>query len=116
MKTFKNFSRDEFTCSHTGKNEIIDEFVDKLDELRERCDFPFVITSGYRDVTHPVEAKKAVGGSHTLGIAADISCTCPKKRATIIKHAIEMGFTGLGVAYNFVHVDVRNGGLIVWTY
>ena len=42
----KYFSREEFACQYTGENKIKDEFIERLDELREACGFPFVITSG----------------------------------------------------------------------
>ena len=42
------FSREEFDCQETGENEMSTEFLNLLDILRENCDFPFVITSGYR--------------------------------------------------------------------
>ena len=52
--------------------------MEKVDELRDRCGFPFVITSGYRSPQHPIEAKKDVPGTHAQGIAADIKITlCP---------------------------------------
>ena len=51
---FKYFSRDEFVCQATGENEIEDELIFALDELREHCGFPFVITSGYRSPDHPI--------------------------------------------------------------
>ena len=34
--------------------------MEMVDELRDRCGFPFVITSGYRSPQHPIEAKKDV--------------------------------------------------------
>ncbi len=54
----KYFTREEFVCQYTGTNKIKDEFIEKLDELREACGFPFIITSGYRSPSHPIEAKK----------------------------------------------------------
>ena len=45
------FTKEEFACQHTGENEIKDTFLLKLDLLRARCGFPFVITSGYRSRT-----------------------------------------------------------------
>lgn len=113
---FKYFSVDEFACKHTGKNEIDPDFVSKLDVLREVCGFPFTITSGYRDVTHPAEARKSKGGVHTQGIAADIAVKNGLERAAIIKNAIELGFNGIGVARSFIHVDTREAPLVVWTY
>ena len=109
------FSRDEFACSHTGKNEISDSLIDKLDLLREACGFPFIITSGYRDPTHPVEARKKEPGTHCQGIAADIRGSGGHQRFTIVKHALTLGFRGIGVAKPFVHVDTRDLP-VMWVY
>ncbi len=54
----KYFDIREFKCSHTGRNNMDDAFLEKLDQLREECGFPFTITSGFRDETHPSEARK----------------------------------------------------------
>ena len=47
----KHFKREEFTCEVSGTNNMEKEFLEKLDELRAYCDFPFIITSGYRHPT-----------------------------------------------------------------
>ena len=112
----KYFQIDEFCCSHTGENRMETEFLEKLDELRERCRFPFVITSGYRSPQHPIEASKAGPGTHAQGIAADIKIVTSGQRYTIVKEAIEMGFSGIGIASDFVHVDTRGGTPVIWTY
>ena len=91
-------------------------FVERLDILRHRCGFPFTITSGYRDKSHPVEASKAKGGRHTQGIAADIAVTNSVERYIIINIAMRMGFNGIGIAGNFIHVDDRNTAPVVWVY
>ena len=114
--TFKYFTLDEFACKHTGENEIVTEFVRRLDELRAACGFSFTITSGYRDPSHPAEARKSKGGVHTTGIAADIAVSNGVERATIIRNAIELGFNGIGVAKGFIHVDTRSLPQVVWTY
>lgn len=114
--SFKYFSRDEFKCSETGNNEIQDEFVHALDKLREECGFPFAITSGYRDPSHSVEAKKEKAGQHTLGIAADIAVSGGSQRFIIVSKAMELGFSGIGVARTFVHVDIRTSQPVLWCY
>ena len=116
MSNFKYFSVNEFACKHTGENHIDLNFVARLDELREKCGFPFAITSGYRSAEHPEEAKKAKPGTHSLGIAADIRVTNGSQRAIIVKNALDMGFNGIGVAKTFVHVDTRPSTLVMWTY
>jgi len=72
---YRFFKQHEFDCTHigTGGDKMDPAFVHKLDELRERCGFSFRITSGWRDLTHPVESKKEKGGTHTQGIACDIA-------------------------------------------
>jgi len=53
MTNLLYFKDHEFDCKHTGKNEMDPEFLEELDELRRRVGVPFVVTSGYRDATHP---------------------------------------------------------------
>ncbi len=112
----KFFRLEEFDCTHTGKNEMNQEFLDKLDQLREECDFPFKITSGFRDPSHPNEARKQTPGTHSRGIAADIQVLDGLHRHLLVKKALEMNFTGIGVAKTFVHVDIRDTTPVMWTY
>jgi len=92
------------------------DFLSKLDALREACGFPFVITSGYRSPDHPIEAVKEIPGTHAQGIAADIKITNSAQRYTIIREALAHGFTGLGVAGDFIHVDTRGTVPVIWVY
>ena len=112
----KYFSTSEFDCQHTGENRMEQDFLSKLDALREACGFPFVITSGYRSPDHPIEAVKEIPGTHAQGIAADIKITNSAQRYTIIREALAHGFTGLGVAGDFIHVDTRGTVPVIWTY
>lgn len=101
----------EFDCKHTGRNEMRPEFIAALQRVREKCGFAFKITSGYRDPSHPEEAKKKHPGYHSKGIAVDIACGSDKA-FEIIKHALEEGFTGVGVSQRsgrvrFIHLDMR---------
>ena len=112
----KYFKTSEFDCQHTGENRMEPEFLEKLDSLREYCGFPFVITSGYRSPSHPLEAAKEIPGTHAQGIAADIKTTSSAHRYTLIKGALEHGFTGIGVAGDFIHVDTRGTVPVIWTY
>lgn len=86
-------------------------FLVKLDTLRGRCGFPFILNSTYRSP----EYNRSVGGSpnsqHLLGNAADIHCDDSRKRATLVKHALDLGLT-VGVYKTFVHVDNRDDQLM----
>lgn len=114
----RHFDISEFDCHHTGRNEMQPEFLLMIDELRARCGFPFVITSGYRDPSHPVEAaKKRPGtGTHANGIAADIKVSNGHQAYIIMKHAFELGFGGIAYGNGFVHVDSRDGIEVTWRY
>ena len=113
---YKYFDIKEFDCSETGENDMKPEFIHSLDELREQCGFPFTITSGYRSERHSIEAAKQTPGTHARGIAADIAVANGAQRRALIKHAMELGFGGIGVAKTFVHVDIRTTEPVVWAY
>jgi uncharacterized protein YcbK (DUF882 family) len=114
--TFKYFKIEEFACQETGENEIEEEFVHALDSLRFEAGFPFVITSGYRSPSHSIEAAKAVPGQHTTGRAADIAVSGGAQRYRLVAAAIKLGFSGIGVAKGFVHVDTRTTARVIWVY
>ena len=114
--TFRYFTREEFDCQETGENEMKDEFIHSLDLLRHECGFSFRVTSGYRSPSHSIEAKKAKPGTHAEGIAADIGVKNGSERYIIVKHAMAMGFNGIGIHKSFVHVDTRTSTPVLWEY
>jgi len=114
---FKYFKLSDFDCQETGENEMSVEFIHKLDSLRAACGFPFNITSGYRSPNHSIEKAKKTIGTHAQGIAADIYISGGQQRMQLVARALEMGFTGVGVAKGFVHVDTRKDNKpVLWCY
>jgi uncharacterized protein YcbK (DUF882 family) len=112
----RHFKIEEFDCSETGENDMDDEFLHKLDDLRELLGFPFVVTSGFRSVKHSKEIVKEAPGWHTRGKAADIRVSSGMARFRLVQAAIEHGFTGIGVAKTFIHLDTRDTPSVMWTY
>ena len=110
------FDIKEFDCQETGANDMSPFFLEKLDYLRHQCGFPFKITSGYRDPSHSIEARKTRPGTHARGIAADIHINSGSEGYVIVREAMKMGFSGIGIAKNFIHVDVRDTVQVIWTY
>ena len=109
------FDITEFDCKHTGENQMKDLFLTRLDELRHRCGFPFIVNSGYRDETHPIEAKKEKPGTHSKGIAVDIRVNGGVERAEIVRLGLQHGFNAIGVYKEFVHLGYRKGQkLVMW--
>ena len=116
MTDWKYFTREEFACSETGENEIQDDFITKLDRLRELCGFAFVINSGYRSPDHSIEAAKDKPGQHCSGRCCDIAVSGGWQRYRIVNTAMGMGFNGIGVDEGFVHIDERETTPVLWTY
>ena len=110
QKRWKYFSEDELRCQGTGEINMDEKFMDKLIELREKLNQPMTISSGYRSEAHNI----AIGGSkrsaHLKGCAVDVVCS-GHKAFEIVKLAMELGFTGIGVkqkgvhAKRFIHLD-----------
>lgn len=118
---YSNFSEKEFRCSHTGKCQMDAAFMEKMQQLRDKYGKPMTITSGYRDMTHPIEAQKEKAGIHTMGLAADIACN-GQEAFHLLKLAFDMGFTGIGIAQKghnrFIHLDIytKPPRANVWSY
>jgi len=118
------FSSEEMSCSHTGLEKMDARFMEMLTELRVAYAKPLRVTSAYRDATHPIEAKKSKPGAHATGKAADIAVE-RGDAYEVLKIALEIGFTGIGVAQKgsgrFLHLDIcePEDGMIrptVWSY
>jgi zinc D-Ala-D-Ala carboxypeptidase len=119
---YPNFSEAEFRCKHSGKVSMSPVFMRRLQHLRDVYGKPMLITSGFRDATHPIEAKKAKPGPHNTGQAADVAVQGEDARR-LIQLAITLGFTGIGVQQKgggrFIHLDDLGQGWprpTIWSY
>lgn len=104
-----NFKRLEFACKGTGQCRMDPLFLDKLQTLRWSFGRPMIITSGYRDPGYNAKiSATGVDGPHTFGKAADIAID-RTLAYDLLKLAIELGFTGIGVNQKgkarFLHLD-----------
>ena len=93
------------------------EFLFVLDEAREIAGIPFVINSAYRSPEHPLSIKNP-SSSHIKGLAVDIKATDSKTRFKIVQALITVGFTRIGIADTFIHVDLDLDKTqnVIWTY
>mgnify|MGYP003656262024 FL=1 len=93
------------------------DFLNKLDEAREHAGIPFVINSDYRSPTHPLSIKNPTS-SHIKGLAVDISVKDSNTRFKVLDALIAVGFTRIGIANSFIHVDLDfdKSQNVIWTY
>ena len=114
MKYFEEFEFSQF-------DKMDPALLAMLDDLREEYGYPIKLTSTYRSPDHPIEAKKSKPGEHAYGAAVDIACVGGEATFKLVKAAIEVGFTRIGISRknNFVHVGVGYPGApetTIWTY
>lgn len=120
---YKNFSKREFDCKHTGRNAMRPEFMDILQQIRNTYGKPMIITSGYRDASHPVEAGKAAPGEHSYGLACDIAVQGVDAQDLMVI-AYGYGIRRFGLkqkgAGRFLHIGMGDKYLnfpaTIWTY
>lgn len=117
----KYFSLDEFDCPSlplSGK-EMQPSFLEMLEKARDYAGIPFVITSGYRTKFHNDSLPNSVPDSaHTKGYAVDIAIKGSLQRYTILQALLRAGFSRIGIAKTFIHVDSDpdKSPQVIWTY
>ncbi len=107
------FSEDELKCKETGECNMNQEFVDKLNLLRDSFGKPLMISSGFRSTEHSVEKRKAnpLGSPHPSGRAVDL--LLHGKDAFDFLHLVMQSrlMTGIGFSQKgnrvsrFIHID-----------
>lgn len=102
------FRRMEFVCPCCGKEDMDEDFLFRLDRLRETLARPLRVTSGWRCRKH----NAAVGGkrnsAHLLGIACDIRVASSGKRFQIIDICKALEINRFGMGSNYIHLDTGN--------
>lgn len=102
------FTEQELSCPCCNENKFNERTLEKLNALREECDFPFVVTSAYR--CEEYNREKGFTQTHATGRAIDIHATHERAHEIVTK-ARQFGFTGIGVAQKgpvktrFIHID-----------
>lgn len=112
----KYFKKEEFTCKcGCGLNNISTLLVDMLTEAREIAEVPFIVNSGCRCHKHNTNVGGSLTSSHTKGYAVDISVNSKNKH--IILKSLRQRFRRIGIADNFIHVDIDPTKPIAeWSY
>ncbi len=112
-----NFKLSEFLCKDGTKTvKYSTELVDMLQALIDKCGIIEygAITSAYRTPDYSVKVGGEKDDAHTVGIAVDIQFKdkvkniIPQKYVACI--AQDLGFGGIGVMKNSIHLDVRHLG------
>ena len=107
MKTSKHFAPAEFErCVPSCSIDQMDQaFLDRLDQLREKAGIPLLLNCAFRSKEWDRSKGRSGNSAHTEGRAVDIRCNADATRMKIVKAALELGFTRVGIEGRFIHVD-----------
>ena len=123
MTAYRYFTSDEIAC-RCGCNQqrMDDDFMWLIDNLREDCGFPFIVSSAYRCPEYNTQVSSTGGaGPHTTGKAIDIR-VYGERAHKLLEMALRYGFKGIGVSqkgahkYRFIHIDNARDHQTVWSY
>lgn len=124
---YRYFTEKEMAC-HCGCGKLPEPgFMHFLEAMRQRADFPFVITSGARCADYNFKVTGKRDGAHVRGLAADIK-VYGERALRVVELALQYGMTGIGVNQKgnipgrYVHVDSVPAGdpvivrAMLWSY
>lgn len=118
----EHFSKSEFwchgieqgTCNCNHSININPRLIDLVEQLRSNIGgYPLYINSGYRCPEHNAAVGGVSNSQHMLGNAADIAVPCELSFEQFQWYVEQLPFDGIGLYYtgNFIHCDVRYGGV-----
>lgn len=113
----KNFSYDEMKCKcgTCGGGVMNEDFMQKLQAVRDAYGSPMVPTSGFRCEKRNEDEGGGKASMHLLGRAADIECVSGGDKFKLMMIAIASGMNGIGIGKTFLHMDDRDTQTL-WTY
>lgn len=114
------FSHKEFDSPDIINSGLLmdNDFILLLNEARKIANIPFIINSGYRSKSHNTKVGGKKNSSHLKGLAVDIKISSSRDRLVILKALLSVGFNRIGIASNFIHVDMdkKKGINVCWLY
>lgn len=112
-----NFKLSEFLCNDGTKTvKYSTELVQLLQKVIDMCGLIEygAITSAYRTPAYSVKVGGEKDDAHTVGIAVDIQFKDSKKNIIPQKYIAclcqDLGFGGIGIMKNSIHLDIRHLG------
>lgn len=103
--TPKYFTENEFQKVHCSIADLDPESLALLDQARRIAGIPFIVTSAYRSKESELAKGRTGNSAHTRGRAFDIACVSDRHRALIVSAALKAGFTRIGIARTYIHMD-----------
>lgn len=117
---YPHFSEAEFQRCNPPchSSDMSAAFMKRLERFREIVACPVYLNSAFRSSSWEISRGRSGSSRHTFGRAVDIRCTSNRERLKFIRAAIECGFNGIGLGYNYIHLDDRDecNNPCMWLY
>lgn len=119
MRVSKNFTTEELACPCCNKFYMTDDFIKKLQRLRDLYGKPMKVNSACRCESHNKKVGGVINSFHLItdikpGTAVDVDIRNSSDRYVFLKCAINSGFSGIGIYKSFIHIDDRPSGRVTW--
>jgi uncharacterized protein YcbK (DUF882 family) len=125
----KNFDWKEFECKcGCGTKFVSQKAIEALQRVRDIVGVPLVVTSAARCPKHNWNVGGAKNSKHlsyqvrlagktntVYSTAFDVQISDKADAKVLVQAAKQAGFNGIGVAKDFVHMDIRDAPA-QWTY
>lgn len=116
----KYFTANDFlrAIPSCNKEDMDAVFLDRLDVARFHAGVPFIVNSAFRSIDYEKSKGRDGSSSHTKGMAVDLKATNSRTRFKIVEGLLKAGFTRIGIAEDFIHVDddPEKDQQVIWAY
>lgn len=121
---YRYFSVRELACGcgcGRGQDDMDADFMRKMEQIRVTFDRPMAVNSGFRCPRHDEAVGGSGSGCHTVGKALDIATPSSEYRMWLIKIASAHSITRVGMAKDFIHMDMcgkpeNKAPVAMWLY
>lgn len=108
----EHFSEKEFACPCCGVVNVNPKLIELLERLRWNIGgYPLYIYSGCRCKIFNTNYGGKLDSQHLLGNAADIAYPKQLSFGEFKWYIEQLPFDAIGINLDFIHVDIRNGGV-----
>lgn len=113
----------KFNCEHSSKNDIDQDFWNRMVQLEKEAGIRLTWVSGARcpmcnDRVDGVKKSAHIASESHKCKGSDVYCNDSRHRFLIVKHSVLLGFTRIGIAKTFIHLDIDPDlpQEVIWLY
>ena len=105
-------------CPHGSLGSLSLSLILSLERLESEIKIELEFSSGFRCKECNTKAGGSKNSAHLRGLAVDILADTSAERFLLVSAAVRLGFSRIGVAKRFIHLDVDTSlpNFMLWLY